>query len=151
MQLMESIFTKKTQILLQMNNVGEYIPDLGFLGLIFSGRGLEKHKINKGDNYYIPEDDDMTNILKSNVLHLFNNLQTMDIYVVDDYPFSYQLVSLLTHTMLRRVYIETGVNNNTWVHYLWGAQSSSLIEAYENKGYAIEFKSGFGIDIKWIW
>ena len=94
---MESIFTKKNKIEINMWSVGVYIEDSGFLGLIFGGRGLEKHR---RDNY-IP-DDDMTNILALSVLILFNNLKTMVIRSVDDYPFSlYQLVLLLRHTKMK--------------------------------------------------
>ena len=91
----------------------------------------------------------MTNILKLNVLKLFNNLQIMQIWYVEDSPFSlYQLVSLLRHTKIRKVDIIPYFNNNTWLHYLWRDKSSSLIEAFKNKGYAIEFKGGYTLSIK---
>ena len=82
-------FTKKTKIVINLDKLNSYITDLGFLGLIFGGRGLEKHR-------RIADDDDMTNILSLNVLNLFDNLQTMVMRNVDDYPISlHQLVLLL--------------------------------------------------------
>ena len=122
---------KKTKIKINMSRMPK---DLGFLGLIFGGRGLEEHEDEDDD--YIPDDDDMTNILKLNVLSLFNNLQTMEICNVYDYPFSlYQLVSLLTHTKIKKVLIY----NDKWLYSLWCDCSSSLIKAYKNNGYAVEY------------
>ena len=74
----------------------------------------------------------------------------MRISSVDYYPFSlYQLASLLTHTKIKKVDIITKFTGfNTWIYYLWVDSSSSLIEAYENKGYAIELDDDGDICIK---
>ena len=82
---MESIFRKKTKIEINMRYLNESISDLVFLGLIFGGRGLEKHE----SYYYIGDyyDADTTNILSLNVLNLFENLQTSG-YTKRYYPFS---------------------------------------------------------------
>ena len=153
-----------------MNSLNSYIYDLGFLALLFGGRGLEMHwdkglifggrglEMNEYDNdddnnnYYIPDDDDMTNILKLNVLNLFNNLQTIKIYRVQQYAkyysFSlYKLVLLLVKTKIENVYIYADVNDS-WLCYLWRNKSSSLIEAYKNKGYGIEFDGYKTMSIK---
>ena len=83
-----------------MGTLGKHNLDLGFLRLIFGGRGLEKH--DTFDNY-ICDDDDMTNI-PLNVLNLFKNLQTMVLKNIDDYPFSlYQLL----HTKIEKVEINS--------------------------------------------
>ena len=141
---------KKTDIIIDMELLGKNIKDLGFLGLIFGGRGLEQHGIfdfyvpNHDDMtnilaFYVPSHDDMTNILALNVLILFTNLTIMFINGVGEYPFSlYQLVLLLTHTKIKRVWIYSR-KKNSWLYYLWRDKSSSLIEAYKNKGYAIDF------------
>ena len=152
--MLPSVFLqKKTKITLDMARINKYITDSGFLGLIFGGRGFEFHKRNYFDNnipddYYIPNDDDMTNILISNVLNLFNNLQTMVIAYVQSHPFSlHQLVLLLTQTKIEKVEI-LAVDDNSWLFYLWGNSSSSFIKAYINEGYSIEYDGDFVISIK---
>ena len=117
-----------------MDRLNRYILELQFLGLIFGGRGLEKHT----DDDYIPGDDDMTNILTLNVLNLFKNLRTVRINGVRDYPFSlYQLVLLLGHTKIEEFAVFED-KEHSWFSCLWCGKSSSLIQAYKKKGYAIE-------------
>ena len=56
----------------------------------------------------------MTNILKLNVLNLFNNLQTIRMWFADYYPLSlYQLVWTLRHTKIEKVRISTA--SDTWL------------------------------------
>ena len=48
---------------------------------------------------------------------------------------------IIEHTKIEKVIICTYTfSRNTWVYYLWGDKSSSVIEAYKNNGYAIELK-----------
>ena len=142
----KTFLQKKTEIKIDMDNLNKYITDLGFLGLIFGGRGLELHRRDLFDdnfknNYYIP--DDMTNILKLNVLNVFPNLQTMVIGWLEEHPFSlHQLALLLKDTKIKMVEIEAA-KNSSWLFYLWSDKSSSLIKAYKNKGYSIEVDGKF--------
>ena len=145
---MESIFTKKNIIEINMSCLGDYIKDLGFLRLIFGGRGLESHD---GDNY-ICDDDDMTNILKLNVLNLFKNLQTLMIRMVQDHPFSLISIVIVIDAHKDKRGGGKALEEDSWLSCVWYDKSSSLIEAYKNNGYAIEFDhdvyGGYCLSIK---
>ena len=145
---------KKNKITIEMWHLNNFITDLEFLGLIFGGRGLEMHKYEDDNNFYIPDDNDMTNILKLNVLNLFNNLQTIWItnvqYRDKYYSFSlYQLLLFVRVNKIEKVQISTfSVNSLSWLDYLWGNKSLSLIEEYKKKGYGIEYDGKRRIYIK---
>ena len=125
---------KKTEIRINMYQLGKHITDLGFLGLMFGGRGFEMHR----DSKYIP--DDMTNILNFN---LFNNLQTLVLDRVEDYPLSlHQLLLLLTRTKIKKVRMSASFYkwlDYLWLYCSWRDNSSLLIQTYKNKGYAINY------------
>ena len=142
---------KKTEIKINMSELNFCISDLGFLGLIFGGRGLEMHEYDSSDvdnNYVIPDDNDMTNIFA--LLNLFDNLQTLHIENVQVphtnkyWSFSlYRLLYLLTKTQIKKVEISTDKIESSWLSYLWGDKSASFIKAYKNKGYAIAFDDDY--------
>ena len=138
---------KKNCIEIDMDLLLMYISDFRYLGIIFGGRGfIITIKDDADDNYVIPDDHDMTNILK---LNLFNNLQTVNIknvqYRNGYHSFSlYQLLSILALSKIQKVEISiparyTAVDRSSWLSYLWSKESLSLIKQYRNKEYVIEF------------
>ena len=138
--------------------LNKYISDSGFFRLLFGGKGLKKAKAkNKGNKYkyHIRDNDNMTNILNFNLIKLFKNLKTIWIHDVQYenryYSFSlYQLALLLEKTKIQKVELFTvRTLDDSWLCCLWRDKSSSIIEAYKNRGYAIEFdESRHELEIK---
>ena len=101
------------------------------------------------DNYVIPDDEDLTNILN---FKMFDNLQAIKIYGVQCgnqyFSFSfYHFRSLLTQTKIKKVEISVfhkADDDSSWLLYLWNKESLSIIKQCRNTGYSIHFDNDYG-------
>ena len=143
-QTFEFFAQNKTDFFFDLMDLYKNMSDSSskFLGFIFDGNGLQKETYDN-DNYIIY--DDNTNLIKKEMFDVFPNAKLIHLshvqYQNDYFSFSLlKLLELIKEINIEEVTIVADIEKGgtSWLSNLWLA-SPSLVKAFKNEDYTIEF------------
>ena len=141
----------KQYLQLDLSDLYYNMTDSKFLGLTFDGDGLTKREYDNDNHNHIIYDDN-TNLMKKEIFDIFLNAKEIRLDYVQNKNnyWSFSLLKLLESigkTNIEEVRVGTlkEEDPSSWLVSLWSSSSPSLIQAFKNEGYTVEFQT-FGDD-----